>query len=323
MNRATQAAALGLSIVATLLSQAGFGQQAKEVKYTSAADGTRQPAMFYAPPDASKPVPLLVALHTWSGGYRQRMHRPCLLWCVKEQWAFIHPHFRGPNRRPQATGSDLVVADITSAVEYARQNANIDAKRIYLVGTSGGGYTALLMAGRAPEIWAGVSAWVPISDLKAWHAECKKSRCSHFRDIEKSCGGPPGTSNAVDEQYKKRSPITYLKNATAPLDINAGIFDGHKNLRGRKGGDVPISHSLRAFNLVAQPDDRVAEKDIAYFVRNAKVPPHLAGKIEDDTYGDKQPLFRRTSGVVRMTLFDGGHELISRAAMSWLARQRK
>ena len=181
--------------------------EAKEIKYKTSADNSEQPAMFYAP--ASKtPVPLIVALHTWSGNYKQKYHKAIEKWCIKHGWAYIHPDFRGPNNRPEATGSAFVVADIVSAVEYAKKTTKIEPSAIYLVGTSGGGYTALVMAGHHPEIWAGFSAWVPISDLAAWHAQGK-----HVDALVKSCGGAPGEHPAVDAEYAKRSPLTYLKNA--------------------------------------------------------------------------------------------------------------
>jgi hypothetical protein len=34
-------------------------------------------------------------------------------------------------------------------------------------------------------------------------------------------------------------------------------------------------------------------------------------------------LFRRESGMVRVTVFDGGHEIIHHAALAWLAAQQK
>ena len=173
-------------------------------------------------------------------------------------WAYIHPDFRGPNNRPEATGSKLVVADIVSAVEYAKKSTQIDHSAIYLVGTSGGGYTALVMAGHHPEIWAGVSAWVPISDLAAWHAQGK-----HVEALEQSCGGAPGDSPAVDSEYAKRSPITFLSNAKGTtLHLHAGI----------KEKIVPISHSLLAFNELAAAKDRIPKEDITYFVKKRKVP---------------------------------------------------
>ena len=281
-------------------------QESKEIRYVSSADKSEQPAMFYAP-ESKDAVPLVVALHTWSGNYKQGYHKEIEQWCIKNGWAYIHPDFRGPNTRPEATGSTLVVADIVSAVEYAKNTTTIDNSSIYLVGTSGGGCTALVMAGHHPEIWAGVSAWVPISDLKAWHAQGR-----YVRDLVKSCGGAPGDSATVDKEYTKRSPLTYLKKAKGlKLHINAGIHDGHK-------GSVPISHSLLAFNEVAATKDQISENDIRFFVEKAKVPPKLKADIADPTYGKKRPLFRRESGNATVTIFEGGHELVAPAAIAWI-----
>ncbi len=290
-------------LVPALAAQA---DETKDILYPSSADKSEQHAMFYAPP-SEKPVPLVVALHTWSGNYKQTYHKAIEQWCVKNGWAYIHPDFRGPNKRPEATGSELVVKDIVSAVEYAKKTTKIDDSAIYLVGTSGGGYTALVMAGHHPEIWAGVSAWVPISDLKAWHAQGR-----YVADLEKSCGGAPGAGAAVDAEYVKRSPLTYLKNAKGlTLHINAGIQDGH-------GGSVPISHSLLAFNEVAAPEDRISDEDIRFFVEKAKVPPKLQSDISDPSYGKNPPLFRRKSGNATVTIFKGGHQLVASAALAWI-----
>ena len=283
----------------------------KEIRYISSADKSEQPAMFYAP-DSKDAVPLIVALHTWSGNYKQGHHKAIEAWCVKNGWAYIHPDFRGPNKRPEATGSPLVVKDIVSAVVYAKETTKIDSSAIYLVGTSGGGYTALVMAGHHPEIWAGVSAWVPISDLKAWHAQGR-----YVRDLEKSCGGAPGDSAAVDAEYNKRSPLTYLEKAKGlTLHINAGIHDGHK-------GSVPISHSLLAFNKVVAPEDRLSEEEIDFFVKKEDVPATLKSDISDPSYGKKKVLFRRTSGNATVTIFDGGHELVAKAAIDWTQQIHK
>lgn len=290
----------------------------KEIKYLSPADNTQQPAMFYDP-KASHPVPLVVALHHWGEDYKGDYHKDIAEWCMKNGWAYIHPDFRGPCRRPESTGSKLVVADIVSAVDYAKKAAKIDPSSIYLVGTSGGGYTGLVVAGRYPEIWAGVSVWVPISDLKAWYFECKKRGLGYDQHIVDSCGGVPGQSKVVDDEYRERSPLTFLANAKSlKLHINAGIKDGHED-----GGSVPISHSLRAFNTVADPKDRISEEDIRFMVEKVEVPEHLKQNISDPTYGEKRPLFRRTSGNVTVTVFQGIHELVPNAALSWFEKIQK
>ncbi|MDA0839572.1 MAG: prolyl oligopeptidase family serine peptidase [Planctomycetota bacterium] len=294
----------------------GWPSSVVELEYPSSADNTSQPALFFKP-ETETPVPLLVGLHTWSGDYRQQGSIPYGNWCVEKNWAFIHPNFRGPNRHPKACGSEHVVKDIVSAVEFAKSAANVDIKRIYLVGVSGGGYGSLLMAGRAPEIWAGVSAWASISDLRAWHEECKVKGRMYFKDIESSCGGPPNTNAEIDKEYLERSAITYLKDAQGlPLQICTGIHDGHK-------GSVPVSHTLLAFNEVAEEKDRLTREQIAYFVNNRKVPQELQTDIQDLDFGAKPPLFRRSSGKAHVTIFEGGHEIISNAALKWLEKQKK
>ena len=131
----------------------------RRVEYPSTADDSNQGAWFYTPAEtgAGTPcrpgagsVPLLVILHPWSSD-QDTHHRACVRWCIDHAWAAIAPDFRGANRRPQACGSELVVKDILSAVEWAKAQAAVDANRVYLIGTSGGGHAALLMAGRAPQ----------------------------------------------------------------------------------------------------------------------------------------------------------------------------
>ncbi len=294
----------------------GWPTGVREVRYRSDADKTEQPALFYSP-GAKEPRPLLVGLHTWSSDYKNGYDIPYAKWCVEQGWVFIHPNFRGPNRRPEACGSELMVKDISSAVEWAAKQAPVDRRRIYLVGTSGGGHAALLLAGRLPDLWAGVSAWVGISDLSAWHSECKKAKRKYWHDIEASCGGPPGKSAEVDREYSRRSPLTWLGDYRGPaIDINAGIRDGHT-------GSVPISHSLLAFNRIAEKKDRVAMADILAMTKTTKVPEQLQREIKDPAYGKKRPLFRAVSKNARVTIFDGGHEIVTTAAFSWLSKQRR
>ena len=82
----------------------------------------------------------------------------------------------------------MVVSDIVDAVEFACRETKVDRKRVFLLGTSGGGYASLLMAGKRPDLWAGVSAWVPISDLRAWHKECKAKDPSIEADVTECSG---------------------------------------------------------------------------------------------------------------------------------------
>ena len=296
-----------------------FPPDVNEMRYQSRIDQTSQPALVYSP-STEDPVPLLVALHTWSGNYRQDFNVTLARECVDREWAWIQPDFRGPNKNRLAGGSDLAVADVEDAVEFMRQTRSIDDSRIYLVGASGGGHMALLMAGRSPHIWAAVSAWVPISDLAAWYHQCRAANRHYADDIVACCGGPPEQNETVDREYRRRSPLTHLSNARrVPIDINAGIHDGHT-------GSVPVSQSLRAFNALVDEPLRFAEDDIDYITANQAIPAHLqesTTSLRDLSYGEKPPLLRRSGERARVTLFEGGHEMVSTAAIAWLSRHHR
>ena len=284
----------------------------------SSKDGSLQKVIYWRPEsaahDATGPaVPLIVFLHSWSGGFEQGP--PWITQAKKMGWVLVAPDFRGPNSRPEACASDLASQDILDAVAYARRDARIDDSRIYLVGGSGGGHMALVMAARAPELWAAVSAWVPITDLAAWHAESKTRKNNYAKMLEQSCGGAPGP--ATEAAYRHRSPLFHLAAAKGvPLDINTGIHDGHT-------GSVPVSHSLRAFNVLAAPDKQISAEDIDFMVREQKTPSALAAETQVDPEREKTTLFRRSSGNARVTVFEGGHESESSSAVLWLSRQRK
>ena len=290
----------------------------RTVSIVSSRDGTEQKALFYAPPEAapapgSTPVPLLVALHTWGGDYQQLAEAP-----KDRRWAMITPDFRGPNIRPEACASPLAIQDVLDAVAFAQTQARIDEARIYLVGQSGGGHMALMMAAQAPALWAGVSSWVPISDLLAWRRFHMAG--VYCRNMDSVCGGAPGTVVA-DKEYYARSPIHILPAAKGvALDINAGIHDGHV-------GSVPISHSLNAFNVLAEANGfkarRIAESDIEFMTREQAVAPGLISETQPDGERAMAVLFRRVAGPVRITLFEGNHQWEVNASLNWLSRQQK
>lgn len=270
-----------------------------------------QNAYYYVPSVAldktKEPVPLVVGLHSWSATYSDASASTFAGLAKKYGWAMIHPDFRGANDDPDAGASDLAVDDVVRAVEFMQANANIDPNRIYLVGASGGGHMTLSVVSRRPDIWAAASAWVPITDLAQWYNFSKSKGSKYYSMIAKCCGGAPGDSEAVDAEYFLRSPINHLQNAiNIPLDINTGIHDGHT-------GSVPISHSLWAFNKLAQSngntDKMLTDEQIAYMVDNEAIPEGLVTEEVDLTAEGRGYAvhFRRTAGNARVTVFEGGH----------------
>jgi poly(3-hydroxybutyrate) depolymerase len=305
--------------MASLEAQNRWSRKVKDIYYRSAADNSKQPALVYAPKKAEVKRPLLVALHTWSDDFEQEGGQPLFGdWCIQNDWFLIHPNFRGKNRTTKALGSDLAVGDIVSAVEYMVETYNVDEDRIYLTGVSGGGHMSLLMAGRHPEIWAGVSAWCSVTDVQAWWEQKSADGPERYaKEIVKVLGGRPGIDEEATEGARYRSPLSYLARAgSVSLDINHGLHDGRK-------GSVPFTHSLYAFNRVVSGKDALSQEDIDSFYETQQVPGGQKSTINDPVYGKRTPVFRKATETCRITIFEGAHEIVHEAALNWLRLQKK
>ncbi len=286
----------------------------------SSYDTAEQHIVFHEA--AGKKRPLLVGLHTWSHDHTQEDVREELFSrCRERDWHCVYPEFRGPNNRPEACGSEGAVQDVLDAVKWGMETFDVNPNRIFLAGVSGGGYMALLAASKSPSTWTAVSTWVPISDLARWHSETSERKLKYAYDLEKVCGGRPGDSETVDAEYHRRSAFPVLWRAhIVPMDINAGIHDGHGGLFGGMGS-VPVGHSIRAFNVLADASgnkgDMIGEDLIAYLEDEENMPSWGdPGDVFDPSYGRDIHL-RRTSGLARLTIFEGGHEMLYDNAFSW------
>jgi acetyl esterase/lipase len=291
--------------------------QVQTIFIDSTADGSRQPALWYDS-GSDRPKPLLIVLHSWSFDYTQPVSIPFGLWSVQNDWVFIHPDYRGKYDNPEATASELAIQDILDAREYALANANIDPQRIYLTGFSGGAMTALVLAGRHPDQWSAVSAWVPIYNLNDWYWYniTENPEMHYLGNIVDSCGGVPRPGSAAAEECRRRSPVAYLKNTrnqNLPILLAVGIEDDI----------VPPGQALLAFNDLAEPADRFSIKDILFINQNNRLPEHLSGDFSDGLYEDagKPLLFTKSSASVTLVFFAGGHDVLFNPALVWLYRQ--
>lgn len=207
-----------------------------EIEVISTLDGSKEKCLYLAPPAGAKPAPLLVGLHTWSFDRFNQADKMGPR-CSARGWALVLPEFRGANkadnpRARQACASRLAMQDVLDSVGAARARGGIDPERVFLLGGSGGGHMALMMAAYAPERWAAVSAWVPIVDLAAWHGE----NPGYAPGIEACCGGAPGAGPETDREYHARSPVFFAeKIAGVNLSLHHGRYDR----------SVPYSHSWR------------------------------------------------------------------------------
>ena len=58
-------------------------------------------------------------------------------------------------------------------------------------------------------------------------------------------------------------------------------------------------------------------------VENEAVPEKYGPVAADPSYGKFKVLLRRRSNLVRLTLFEGGHNCVAQAGAEWLARQHR
>lgn len=226
------------------------GALVSEVQITSTLDGTPQPSVVVVPEsyDGQRPRPLLIGLHTWSADYWQ-MVEPYGKLAVEHGWLLILPNFRGPNRASnpnvrQAGGSLYMQRDIIDAYQYMVTNYRVDVDRVYVTGGSGGGHATLLIVSKYPELFAAAAAWCPVSDLRDWY----EVQNSYAADVVAVTGGRPGDSPAVDFEYQRRSPRTFITNLA-----HVPVLLGH----GDRDATIPVEQSWATFRRLAHvPEHR-------------------------------------------------------------------
>lgn len=288
----------------------------QDVRITSSADGSEQPALWLPP--SGDDQPLLVVLHSWSSPYVQQLNIPYATWARENGWGMVVPEFRGVNERPESTASDLAVADVLDAVDYALEEGGGNEERVFTIGFSGGGMMSLVMAGRAPERFAGTVAWVPIYDLRDWYAV--KTQVDppqeYVAQIEASCGGPPVPGTPAADECLSRSPAAVLeaaREAGVPVYIGAGLSDDN----------VPPSAAVRSFNALAEEAARFDEPAAAAFGAGTLPGEGLVDADVDIFFGPEQPeaVVARQSGSATLVVFEGVHEMLYDPGLQWMAAQ--
>ena len=120
--------------------------------------------------------------------------------------------------------------DIKDAIDYLIANEPVDAENVFLLGLSGGGHMALLMAGFCPEYFKAIGAFVPITDLAKWSVENPK----YGKHVHDCCGDD-------EKELALRSPISYVDTiAQANLKLFHGKFDSV----------VPFTQSTELYNRI-------------------------------------------------------------------------
>ena len=90
---------------------------------------------------------------------------------------------------------------------------------------------------------------------------------------------------------------------------------------------LALSHSLYAFNVLAKTngfEEKMIDRNlIESFVINDAIPEELREERINDASYTREILFRREAGPVRITIFEGGHDILYKPTFEWLSRQSK
>ncbi len=275
---------------------------------------------YYYKSTGKKPRPLIVQLHSWSYTAESLQTVGLDTVAISYNYNYIFPDFRGVNNHPKACCSEFVIADIDEAIDWALKNMNVDRNRIYIIGYSGGGYATLAMYMKSRHKIRGFSAWASISDLVAWYGESVERRNKYANQIIRCIGA----NNVFDTlKAEARSPLYWTtpvkKRKKSKLQIFAGIHDGYFN------GPVPISQSIHFYNKLLSDS---GEKDSSKYVKDEDLKilvntQSFTSSNSNEKIGDRTIHYQKTSKKVLLTIFEGGHDMLSKQAVDYIEQNSR
>ncbi|MEP6750305.1 MAG: alpha/beta fold hydrolase [Bacteroidota bacterium] len=286
----------------------------KKDSINSSIDNTIQ-VFYYSRSTNTTPEPLIVQLHSWSFPADSLKTIGLDIEANKKNYNYIFPNFRGVNNHPKACCSEFVISDIDESIDWALKNMNVDKKRIYIIGYSGGGYATLAMYMKSRHNVRAFSAWASISDIVAWYGESLARKNKYAEEILKCLG-----AEIFDTiKAKERSPLFWTtpikKRKKSTLQIFAGIHDGYGYDR-----PVPISQSVNFYNkILSDFEERDSSKyanaeDLKLMLKTQSFPAQNTNML----IGDKVVHYRRQSNNIMLTIFEGGHDILSKQALEYI-----
>ncbi|MEP7359503.1 MAG: S9 family peptidase, partial [Anaerolineales bacterium] len=144
---------------------------------------------------------------------------------VSEGCVVLAPNYRGSTGRGRAFqeanrydlgGADM--RDVIAGASFLARERYADPERIAITGGSYGGYLTMTALTRHPEVFAAGSAFVPFLNWFTEHANEREDL--RYWDLQ-NFGDPVKDA----DRYRAYSPIYYMENIRAPIQMVAGAND--------------------------------------------------------------------------------------------------
>ena len=194
-------------------------------------DGASIEAYLTAPP-GGQPGPLVVLPH---GGPEVRDLRT---WDRQVQvlaaqgWWVLRPNFRGSGGYGMAFAQqgwtrwgDRMQEDVEDAIDHAIALKGLDADRVAIMGTSYGGYAALMGAVRRPELYKAAIAICGVADLPEMLAWERREDDTPDRQIYNFWVQRIGDPETMGAQLVAASPSRRAAEITCPVLLVHGVDD--------------------------------------------------------------------------------------------------
>jgi dipeptidyl aminopeptidase/acylaminoacyl peptidase len=196
----------------------------EEIWYDS-FDGKRIEAWLQKPPnfDRHKKYPLILNIHGGPHVAYGYVFDHEFQWMAAKGYVVLYPNPRGSTTYGQEFGNIIQYhypgddyKDLMAGVDDAIKRGSIDDKKLGVTGGSGGGLLTNWVVGQTNRFAAGVAQ----RDIASWEDWWYSGDFTLFQPSWFK--GPPFED---PQEYRERSPISYIKNVTTPMMFILGETD--------------------------------------------------------------------------------------------------
>jgi acetyl esterase/lipase len=181
---------------------------------------------FLAEPPGHRRHPAILIVHGGPASLDRDAFTPPVQAWVDHGFAVVLVNYRGSTGYGRAWRDALErnpglteLKDIAKVHDWLTAEGIADPERVILSGGSWGGYLTLLGLGTQPERWSLGIAIVPVADYFA----AFEDEMEPLKAFDRALFG--GSPKEIPDEYRKRSPLTYIDDVRVPVLVLAGEND--------------------------------------------------------------------------------------------------